>query len=136
MTVTPDAACVVKLIRRLLAEVGRDGATVTAVAQSAGGEMSDSGAPLAAQARPAVPGVGAVTVTRRWNTETPNSALFELDPGLPTGPLETEFGGATPVPGAGAQRLLMLGDGDGPATALVRLAADGDVRSVTVRREL
>jgi hypothetical protein len=29
----------------------------------------------------------------------------------------------------------MLGDGNAPATVLVGLADDGDVRSVTVRRE-
>jgi hypothetical protein len=134
MSVAPDAAAVVELIRRLLSEVGRDGATATSVAQAVGGQVIDSGAPLATEAHPEVPGVGAVTVTRRWNTETPNSAIFELEPGLPPGALAAEFGGATPVPGA--QRLLMLGDGNGPATALVGLADDGDVRSVTVRREL
>jgi hypothetical protein len=135
MSVTPDVAGVVELIRRLLVEAGRDGATATSVAQAVRGEMIDSGAPLAIEARPEVPGVGAVTVTRRWDTETPNSAIFELEPGLAPGALAAEFGGATPVPGAGAERLVMLGDGDGPATALIRLADDGDVRSVTVRRE-
>jgi hypothetical protein len=126
---------VVELIRRLLAEVGRDGATAAAVADAAGGEVVDSGAPLAAEARPGVPGVGAVTVTRRWESETPNSAVFELEPGLPPAPLEAELGAATRVPGTGAARILMLGDGKGPATVLVGLADDGDVRSVTVRRE-
>ena len=125
----------VGLIRRLLAEVGRDGATVAAVADAVGGEVVDSGAPLAAEARPGLPGVGAVTVTRRWESETPNSAVFELEPGLPPAPLEAELGAATPVPGTGAARILMLGDGEGPATVLVGLADNGDVRSVTVRRE-
>jgi hypothetical protein len=126
---------VVELIRRLLAEVGRDGATAAAVADAVGGEVVDSGAPLAAEARPGVPGVGAVTVTRRWESETPNSAVFELEPGLPPATLEAELGAATRVPGTGAARILMLGDGNGPATVLVGLADDGDVRSVTVRRE-
>jgi hypothetical protein len=49
--------------------------------------------------------------------------------------LEAEFGAATPVPGTGAARILMLGDGDGPATVLVTLGDDDDVRSVTIRRE-
>jgi hypothetical protein len=107
---------VVELIRRLLVEVGR-------------------GAPLAAEARPGVAGVGAVTVTRRWESETPNSAGFELEPGLAPAPLEAELGAATPLPGTGAARILLLGDGEGPATVLVGLADDGDVQSVTVRRE-
>jgi hypothetical protein len=127
---------VVELIRHLLAEVGRDGATAAAVAHAVGGEVVDSGAPLAAEARPRVPGVGAVTVTRRWESETPNSAVFELEPGLSPAPLEAQLGSATPVPGTGAARILMLGDGEGPATVLVGLADDGDVRSVIVRREL
>jgi hypothetical protein len=126
---------VVVLLRRLLAEVGRDGATATTVAVAAGGEVVDSGAPLAAEARPGVPGVGAVTVTRRWESETPNSAAFELEPGLSPAPLEAELGTGTPVPGTGAARILMLGDGDGAATVLVSLADSGDVQSVTVRRE-
>ena len=125
----------VKLIRRLLAEVGREGATAAAVADAAGGEVVDSGAPLTAEARPAVPGIGAITVTRRWESETPNSAVFELEPGLPVSELEAELGTATPVPGKGAARLMTLGDEDGPATVLVGLADDGDVRSVAVRRE-
>jgi hypothetical protein len=126
---------VVGLIRRLPAAVGREGATAAAVADAAGGEVGDFGAPLAAEARPGIPGVGAVTVTRRWESETPNSAVFELAPGLPPAALEADLGTATPVPGTGAARLLMLGDGEGPATVLVGLADDGDVRSVTVRRE-
>ncbi len=125
----------VELIRRLLPEVGRDGATAMAVAHAAGGEVIDAGAPLAAEARPGVPGVGAVTVTRRWESETPNSAAFELEPGLSPAPLEAELGAGTPVAGTGAARILMLGGGDGPATVLVGLADSGDVRSVTVRRE-
>jgi hypothetical protein len=134
VTGPPDPA-VVELIRRLLAEVGRDGATAAAVANAAGGEVVDSGAPLAAEARPGVPGIGAVTVTRRWASETPNSAVFELEPGLPPAPLEAEFGVATPLPGTGATRILMLGDGEGPATVLIALDDHGDVRAVTVRRE-
>jgi hypothetical protein len=126
---------VVELVGRLLAAVGREGATVAAVAEAAGGEVVDSGAPLAAEARPGITGVGAVTVTRRWDSETPNSAVFELAPGLPPAPLEAALGAATPVPGTGAARLLMLGDGEGPATVLVGLADDGSVRSLTVRRE-
>jgi hypothetical protein len=126
---------VIELIRRLLVEVGRDGATAAAVADAAGGEVVDSGAPLAAEARPGVPGIGAVTVTRRWASETPNSAVFELEPGLAPGPLEAELGAATPLPGTGAARILMLGGGEGPATVLVTLDDDRDVRSVTVRRE-
>jgi len=126
---------VVELIRRLLARVGRDGATAATVADAVGGEVVDSGAPLAAEARPGIPGVGAVTVTRRWQSETPNSAVFELEPGLPPAQLEVELGAATPVPGTGAARILMLGDSEGPATVLIGLADDGDVRSVTVRRE-
>jgi hypothetical protein len=127
---------VVELIRRLLAEVGRDAATTVAVADAAGGEVADSGAPLAAEARPDVPGVGPVTVTRRWESETPNSAVFKLEPGLPPATLEAEFGMATPLPATGAARILMLGDGEGPATVLIALDDHGDVRSVTVRREL
>jgi hypothetical protein len=126
---------VVELIRRLLAEVGRDGATAATVAHAAGGEVVDAGLPLAAEAHPGVAGVGAVTVTRRWESETPNSAVFELEPGLPPAPLEAELGAATPVPGTGAARILMLGEGEGPATVLVGLADDGNVRSVTVRRD-
>jgi len=61
--------------------------------------------------------------------------VLELEPGLPPPLLEAEFGVATPVPGTSAPRILMLGDGDGPATVLVALADDGDVRSVTIRRE-
>lgn len=125
----------IELIRRLLAEVGRDGATAAAVAHAAGGDVVDSGAPLAAEARPGVPGIGAVTVTRRWASETPNSAVFELEPGLPPAPLEAEFGVATPLPAAGAARILMLGGSDGPATVLVALDDHSEVRSVTVRRE-
>ena len=125
----------VELIRRLLAEVGRDGATTAAVADAAGGEITDSGAPLAAEARPAALGIGAVTVTRRWESETPNSAVFELEPGLRPAALEAEFGAATPLPGARGARILVLGGGEGPATALVTLDDHGDVRSVTVRRE-
>jgi len=126
---------VVELIRRLLVEVGRDGATAAAVADAAGGQVVDSGAPLAAEARPRIPGVGAVTITRRWESETPNAAAFELEPGLPPAPLEVEFGAATAVPATGAARILRLGDGDGPATVLVALGQDGDVRAVTIRRE-
>ena len=125
----------VELIRRLLAEVGRDGAAATEVANAAGGEIVDSGAPLTAEARPGLPGVGPVTVTRRWESETPNSAAFELQPGLSIAPLEAALGTATAVPGTGAARTLMLGDGGGPATVLVDLADSGLVRSVTVRRE-
>jgi hypothetical protein len=123
------------LIRRLLSAVGREGATAAAVADAAGGEVADSGAPLAAEARPGIPGVGAVTVTRRWESETPNSAVFELAPGLAPAALEAELGAVTPVPGTGAARVVMLGDGEGPATVLAGLADDGDIRSVTVRRE-
>jgi hypothetical protein len=126
---------VLELLRRLLDEVGRAGATAVAVANAAGGEVVDLGAPLAVEARPRVPGVGAVTITRRWESETPNSAGLELEPGLPPAPFEAEFGAATPVPGTGAARIMKLGDGDGPATVLVALADDGDVRSVTIRRE-
>jgi hypothetical protein len=126
---------VVELIRRLLAEVGRDGATAAAVAHAAGGELADSGAPLAAEARPGIPGIGAVTVTRRWESETPNSAVFELEPGLRPAALEAEFGAATPLPGAGGARVLVLGGGEGSATVLVALDDHSDVRSVTVRRE-
>jgi hypothetical protein len=126
---------VLELIRRLVDEVGREGATAAAVADVAGGNVVDSGAPLPVAASPSVAGVGAVTITRRWESETPNSAVLEVEPGLPPGPLEAEFGAATPVPGTGAARVLMLGDGDGPATVLVALADDGDVRSVTIRRE-
>jgi hypothetical protein len=108
---------------------------VASVAGAVGGDVVDSGAPLAAQARPGVPGVGAVTVTRRWESETPNSAVFELESGVPPASLEAALGAAKRVPGTGAARILMLGDGDGPATVLVGLADDGDVRSVTVRRE-
>jgi hypothetical protein len=136
VTRAPDPVTVIDLIRRLLAEVGRDGATAIAVANAAGGEVVDSGAPLAAEARPDVPGVGAVTVTRRWNSETPNSAMFALAPGLAPAALEAELGPAIPVPGTGAERVVMLGDGAGPATALVGVDDDGDARSVTVRREL
>jgi hypothetical protein len=126
---------VIELIRRLLAEVGRDGATVAAVVDAAGGEVVDSGAPLPAEARPVVAGIGAVTVTRRWASETPNAAMFELTPGMASAPLEAEFGAATALPGTGAARILALGGGEGPATVLVTLDDDGDVRSVTVRRE-
>ncbi len=136
MTDAPEAEGVIDLIARLLAEVGRDGATATDVAHAAGGEVVDSGAPLAAEARPAVTGVGPVTVTRRWNSETPNSAMFAVAPGLAPAALEAKLGAATPLPGTGAERLLMLGDGAGPATALVGIGENGDVRSVTVRREL
>jgi len=126
---------VLELIRRLLDEVGRAGATAAAVADAAGGDVVDSGAPLSLETRPRVPSVAAVTITRRWESETPNSAVLELEPGLPPALLEAEFGAATPVPGTGAARILMLGDGGGPATVLVALADDGDVRSVTIRRE-
>ena len=61
--------------------------------------------------------------------------MFELEPGLPPAPLEAEFGSATPVPGTGATGILMLGDGEDPATVLVGVADDGDVRPVTVRHE-
>lgn len=61
--------------------------------------------------------------------------MFELEPGLRPAPLEAELGAAIPVPGTGAARTLMLGDGEGPATVLVGLADNGDVRSATVRRE-
>jgi hypothetical protein len=131
----PNPVAVLALIRRLLDQVGRAGATAAAVADAVGGDVVDSGAPLSLEARPRVPGVGAVTITRRWESETPNSAVLELEPGLPPGLLEAEFGAATPVPGTGAAPIMMLGDGDGPATVLVGLADDGDVRSVTIRRE-
>lgn len=135
MTGAPNPAAVAGLIRRLVAELGREHATVAAVAEAVGGDVVDSGAPLAAEARPGIPGVGVVTVTRRWESETPNSAVFELVPGLPPGALEAELGAATSVPGTGAARILMLGEGEGPASVLAGLADDGNVRSVTVRRE-
>jgi hypothetical protein len=119
----------------VLDQVGRVDATAAAVADAVGGDVVDSGAPLSVEARPRVPGVGAVTITRRWESETPNSAVLELAPGLPPAALEAEFGAATPLPGTGAARIMLLGDGDGPASVLVALADDGDVRSVTIRRE-
>jgi hypothetical protein len=42
---------------------------------------------------------------------------------------------ATPLPAAGAARILTLGASDGPATVLVALDDHSEVRSVTVRRE-
>jgi len=126
---------VLALIRRVLEEVGRPEATAADVADAVGGEVVDSGAPLGVEARPRVSGVGPVTIARRWESETPNSAVLALGPGLRPALLEAEFGAATPLPGTGAERILKLGHGDGPATVLVAVADDGDVRSVTIRRE-
>lgn len=73
LSLAPEPAAVLELIRRLLDEVGRAGATAAAVADAAGGDVVDSGAPLSVEVRSRVPGVGAVTITRRWESETPNS---------------------------------------------------------------
>jgi len=131
----PDAAAVADLAQRLGEAMTQPGATAAAVAAAAGGEVSDDGAPLGVRAPADLPGVGTVSVTRRWESEEPNAASFELEAPVELAELEARLGASRPLPASGpGDRRALLGDG-GDWTALASLDGDGAVTAVTVRRE-
>jgi hypothetical protein len=130
----PDGDAVADLVARLARAIAAD-ATASAVAALAGGEISDDGA-LGLRARPDVPGVEAVTVTRRWESEVPNAAEVHLAPGLPLADVQARLG-----PGrllrtrlAGDDRIVLEG-GDDAVTTMASFDADGNVRSIAMRRD-
>jgi hypothetical protein len=133
---TPDSAGIMSLVTRLAEAIARADATAVDVARVAGGVISDDGAPLGARARPDVPGVEQVSVTRQWGGEVPNAAAIVLSPGLNLTQLEAHLGAARPIPSVRpGEQLVALGGDDGAATVLAAVDASGGVRTITVRRE-
>ncbi len=137
MAAPPDASAVVALARAIEQAIVRDDATAASVAAATGAaEVDDDGAPLGVRARPDVAGVEQVTVTRRWESELPNAAEISLAPGLALADLERLLGTSRKLRSArpGDHRVAFEAPG-GAATTLAAIDADGDVRSLTVRRE-
>ena len=137
MAAVPDPSVVVALARALEQAIARDDATAASVAVAAGAaELEDDGAPLGVRARPDVAGVEQVTVTRRWESELPNAAEISLAPGLALADLERLLGASRKLRSTrpGDHRVAFEAPGDA-ATTLAAIGADGDVRSLIVRRE-
>ena len=133
----PDALAVAELARRLASAIAIADAGAADVAAVAGGEVSDDGAPLPAHAHADVPGVQSVTVTRRWEGDVPNAAEIRLAPGLSLADLEARLGSsrAMTMRKPGDDRVVFE-DGAQDATLMATLDRGGDVRSVTVRRDV
>jgi hypothetical protein len=132
----PDADAVAALAGRLAKAIAAADATAPGVAAAVGDDVEDDGAPLGARSRPHVAGVEAVTVTRKWDSDVPNAAEIVLSAGLSLEDVEARLGGSSPVPpSAPGDDLVVLEAQDGPATIFASLDPDGDVRSITVRRD-
>jgi hypothetical protein len=133
---TPDLAGIVTLVGRLTEAIARADATAIDVARAAGSDVSDDGAPLGVKAPADVPGVELVSVTRQWGGEVPNAAAITLTSGVSLPLLEEQLGAARPIPSVRpGEQLVVLGGADGDATTLAAVDANGDVRTITVRRE-
>ncbi len=78
-----------------------------------------------------------MTVTRKWDSEEPNAAEIVLSAGLSLDDVEARLGESSEVPASGpGDDLVVLEAHDGPpATIFASLDPDGDVRSITVRRD-
>jgi len=132
----PDADAVAALVGRLAEAISAADATAPGVAAAVGGDVEDDGAPLGVRSRPDVAGVEAVTVTRKWDSEVPNAAEIVLLAGLSLDDVEARLGESSEVPASGpGDDLVVLEAQDGSATIFASLDPDGDVRSITVRRD-
>lgn len=133
----PDADAVAALAGHLAEAISAADATAPGVAAAVGDDVEDDGAPLGVRSRPDVAGVEAVTVTRKWDSEEPNAAEIALSPGLSLRDAEARLGESSEVPSsAPGDDLVVLEARDGsPATIFASLDPDGDVRSITVRRD-
>ena len=132
----PDADAVAELATHLAEAIAGDDATAPTVAAAAGGDVHDDGAPLGLRTRPDVPGVEVVTVTRRWESEVPNSAEIILAAGLSLTDVEERLGAASPIPSSGpGVHVVVLEGRDSPATMFASLDGDGGVRAISVRRD-
>ena len=131
-----DVDAVAALARRLGEAMAQPGATAAAVAAVAGGAVRDDGPPLPAYGDVDVDGVLGVSVTRRWDSDEPNTAEIKLGPGLALSDVESRLGAARPATrlDPDARRMKLDGD-DARWTVLVVLDEDGTVRSLTIRRD-
>jgi hypothetical protein len=137
MAAPPEASAIVALVRLLEEALARDDATAASVAAATkAGEVEDDGAPLGVRARPDVAGVEQVTVTRRWESELPNAAEIHLTAGLALADVERLLGASRKLrsPRPGDRRVAFEATGEA-TTTLGAIDADGDLRSLTVRRE-
>lgn len=132
----PDADAVAALAGRLATAITAADATAPSVAAAVGDDVEDDGAPLGARSRAEVAGVEAVTVTRKSDSEVPNAAEIALSAGLSLEDLRARLGDSSPVaPSGPGDDLVVLEARDCPATIFASLDPDGDVRSITVRRD-
>ena len=132
----PDADAVAELALHLADAIAGADATAPTVAAAAGGDVHDDGAPLGLRTRPDVPGVEAVTVTRRWDSEVPNAVEIILAPGLSLSDVEERLGAASPIPSSGpGDHVVVLEGRDSPATMFASLDGDDGVRAISVRRD-
>jgi len=132
----PDADAIAELAGRLAAAIAATDATAAGVATVAGGDVHDDGAPLGVHTSPDVPGVRSVSVTRRWDSDVPNSAEIELFGGLSLADVAARLGAPTHLPSnpSGRQTVALEG-GEAPATLLAALDDDGLVSAITVLRD-